>query len=767
MANLPILHFKGAQRPPLTIVGSHLGSGSISFTDVKKRSFGDDESPPNFSQPAKAKFDRIVEELKVIVQRVLGGQPLQRSYSSIYKDVELVLMFKHSEQGRLADWILKSIDDHFDASEVNTFRGIFEREIDDPYVLARAFLETERKWSEKVNLIRRLFLVLDRAYLFQHPKKKDILTHNCELFMSRLFRDEFNGNISAFGETLIKLCEQTCYYPDRTKDVEFEKTARDLCFFLKIMNGNVNFSFDSLFQKLTIVNYTKLQHVWLEDEKSYLLNVMGALDTEHSFLTSIGFEPDFVMTTIRKLQWLLIFSDLTDVLYPSIPTLIEPENHQHWKSLLEVSTISQSYYGVDSMKAILHGWRKYVADEADMVITECKSSASPVIPQLVLLWNKLNDICFIYDEPDQLTFEVRGSMSKVILQKQHNRFVLLQLSKFCETILKLSADNEEQFDKSLLDALVVFKLVSNKNEFLLIYERDVSRRFLLGRNFNLQAEKKLFTAIFNLLGDGSETTNLTNMFRDIETSVSRYSDIHLNASPSIQFNALVLEGNYWPEMPKQGANAIIPAILSEMLGEFTAKYVCESDKYKFHVLDWSNYTFHLLTIRVRFKSGTKELTLTLVQAIVLMLFEDQNVLDLEDIANKAQLEERLLNRVVSSLSSDRYPILHVNGSMISFNESFSDKSSKIRIPLGREKEVLTRDEATRKIARSRTSEIRAALVRVMKAESVLTYPELLGKTTEILKVPASVQDLKVQIDHLITAEFFKRGKEDNTLHYIP
>lgn len=758
----PILLFEGAERPPLTIVGSHLGSGSVSFTNVKKRSYSEHERTPN-DQAAKAKFESVVENLKAIIQKILNGEPLQRSYSSIYKDVELVLMFKHSEQGKLADWILKAIDEHFDTKEIYNFRGLIDQGINDPHALAGLFLDTEHNWSRKIGLILKLFIALDRAYLHQHPKKKDIVTHCSELFVRRLLKNE-SGELMSLNGMLLKLCGQITFSPERTINSTSELQAQRLVSFMNGMNAVVDYSFPSAFQTLTIANYTKLQHIWMEDEASYLANAMQAIHDEYSFLRLVLFKEEYVIETIKKLQWLLIFQDFANVLCPSIPTLMKSENLHHWETLLKVSKISESYYGVNSMKIVLFGWRNYVVDVADELIENCKALGTSVILGLFELWSRLTTISH---EPEQLDFEMRTSLGKAMLKKEHNRFILLQLSKFFESMLKLPANGDEKFEKSFKESLMVFNLMPNKQEFLVMYERDVSRRFLLGRAFNLQAETRLFKAMLELLGEGADTTNLSNMFKDIENSFSRYNGMHLKAAPSVQFNALVLEGSHWPEMPKQGANAVLPSILSDMLSEFTVKYARESEKHKLRVLDWSNYTFHQLTIKVRFKSKPKELTLTLAQAIVLLLFEEQNVLEYQEVASKTQLDDKLLSRVISSLSSERYPILLAEGATFTFNENFSDKASRIRLPLGRDRDAPSKDEAAEKIARSRTSEIQAALVRVMKSAKTLTYPELLGKTTEILKVPVSVQDLKVQVDHLITTEFFKRGEQDSTLCYIP
>lgn len=770
MVKRRLLQFNGAPEPPAVIVGSHLGSGTTTFSLTLIKVDMTDGLKEGSEHTSKMKFENIKAELRIIVDRILNGKDLQRSFSSIYKDVELVILYKHSEQTKLADWILSQIESHLDNVEKEKIEKLPQVSEDD-FELTGAFVSAVQTWSDKMTLLLKLFNVIDRAYLYQHPRKSTILGHGLKLFVKKFFfadEDDWSWeNINPSIRQVLMACDRITLLTTRSRDARSEELASSLVTTMNRLNNILEFFFTTHFQKSVLSNYTKLQDTWMEDQETYMINVLQALTKESEFLKLSGFQLDFVKETLKKLYWKLMINDLANLLGPSIPALIKRGNRSYLSALVKLAETSEDDYGVNSMLAIVYAWGKFVTKETAKSIESCNSSGIPLIPKIVELWDDLFAICDLHFKSQELSFELRGSMSKAISLSALNRYVLVQLSKYCESFFKQSGTTDEQFSEFSRNAITVFKLVSNKRDFLIIYERDVSKRFLLGKNFNLEAERRFFSDILDVVGDGDESLNLTSMFKDIETSISRYSDIHLGSSPTVQFNALILESGHWPEVPKHGNNVILPGFLNQMLSEFTANFASESERTKLQVLDWSNYSFHQLTIEVAFARGSKELSLTLLQVIVLLLFENHNTLLFEELLNRTNLEDKLVKRIVTSLSSDRYPILLVDGTSITFNENFTDRSSKIRIPLGREKETSTMDDAMKRINKSHTSEIRAALVRVMKAEKSLTYPELLAQTNGLLSMPTSVQDMKVQIEYLITNEYLGRQGTSNTLVYIP
>lgn len=772
MARKNLLLFKGASGPRGIIGKSSLGSGTVKLSFTIEKPIHISVKGSGTDKSAKAKFEQIKNELKAAVHTVLSGKKLQRSFSSVYKDLELMLMFKHSEQGKLADWILVTIDDRFNKVELEQFKALLGEDTD-PILFADRFADLFQQWRGKLAFLLKLFTVLDRSYLLQHPRKDTIEKHGLSLVVQNLFLSPTveseapvgSEALTRFGDKLLLHCERATLL--WIQDPSCSDLALTLVGVINALSGVVDFSFPRRFKDSLQRAFAQLQNSLMDDETTYMRCILGLLTRGIRFLESTNFEEEYVEEVRKLLYWKTIFHDFANMLEPSFSDLMLRENRDYLNALVRLADETQEHYSVNLIQTFLYVWAKHVASETASTIDASKATGTLLVPAIISLWSRLIEMFDECSYSQQLSFEMRGSISKAFSLKGHNKFVLMQLSKFCEGVLKSFPVSVEQFQKLLADAVIFFKLIPNKQDFFVLYERDVSKRVLLGRNFNLDAEEALLTALVEVVGDGDETQNLNAMMRDLKTSSTRYSGLHMNASPSIELNSLVLERKYWPEIPKQGTNVVLPEHLNGILSEFTAQYANESEKSKLQVLDWSNYSLHQLTIDVAFANGSKELTMTLVQAVLLMLFEERSVLTLHELVTLTHLEDKLVKRIVASLSTEKYPILLVDGETVVFNENFSDRLSKIRIPLGRDKEAALVDDAQRRINRNRGSEIRAALVRVMKAERTLTYPELLGKTTEQLSVAVPVHDLKEHIDYLITNEFVRRDERSNTLHYIP
>lgn len=71
------------------------------------------------------------------------------------------------------------------------------------------------------------------------------------------------------------------------------------------------------------------------------------------------------------------------------------------------------------------------------------------------------------------------------------------------------------------------------------------------------------------------------------------------------------------------------------LASFSAFY---KGKHKNHKLEW-NHQLGTVTLLTRFSSGEKELSVSLYQAVVLLLFKDEDKLGYQDIFTRSGLSE--------------------------------------------------------------------------------------------------------------------------------
>lgn len=756
-----LLKFKGANLPDKLIGKSHLGSGLVKyhFSNTSETLRG---APASSVRPVEEKFERLIRELKQVALDVLKGEKISKSYSSVFKDMELVLMFKHSEQGRFADWLLLAIEDNFDPGEYEEF---LEETTPFPS-LGDLFVQKYREWEAKLEILLKLFTVLDRGYLLQHPRKETIIEHGLTVLLKRLMlvseaNDDLGGP-SKYAESIRS--------EFRSKAIASIPLTGSL---------EMHISIAQIFRSLSLA-HTNLYTQWSKD---LLQNALKLIDDNHAtsrvklrenlryisrcvdILKGAGYDELYINDFLRYVNWQFIFQDFTHLLESSFQDLVEPKHKGYLRAVVKLSDGALEEHGYNAMQSMYYVWGEHIINLVAEVIRKTRELGDLFVPRAISLWNDLRLVFESVNHADKFRYEIRNSMGKLFSLPLHNKYVLSQLSKFCDSIMKNCSSGD--FQKQVDDAIVYFKLIPNKKDFFVLYERDVSKRALLGKNFNLASEEKLLSEFLSVVGEGDETMNLVAMMRDLKTSSVKYSGLHLDLCPSVELNALVLELKFWPEIPKQGSSVVLPPALTDILSEFTAKYANESEKLRLHVLDWSNYSLHQLTIKVHFNAGAKELTMTLIQASVLLLFQDDVRLMISELVSATNMEEKLVKRIISSFTSEKYPILLADGQSYMFNENFTDKLSKIRIPLGRDKETSVLDEAQRKLNRNRTSEIRAAIVRTMKQAETLEYPQLLARVTNVLTVAAPVHDLKEQIDYLITNEFLKRGSRGESLYYIP
>lgn len=267
------------------------------------------------------------------------------------------------------------------------------------------------------------------------------------------------------------------------------------------------------------------------------------------------------------------------------------------------------------------------------------------------------------------------------------------------------------------------------------------------------------------VGEGVDGSKLKYMIGDLRRCYDEYSHVNVD----INFFPLVLQKSNWPDVPKHSTDIKLPEALQHALTTFTDYYVRSNKKHKYQQLDWTNYMFHQLTLLVHFDKGPKDLQVNLLQATVILLFSEIDTITFKELHERTGIDELLLHKVVSSLSSTKFPLLRRDGERFAFNFTFWDKAQKIRPPMSKDKENAITEAVKKAEKRIRDDEIKAAVVRNMKANKTMLYPELIGQVLMQLKSEGEilVTDMKKAVEQLIEQEYFKRSDDGQTLIYIP
>ncbi|KAI5992562.1 hypothetical protein EDC04DRAFT_3148369 [Pisolithus marmoratus] len=164
-------------------------------------------------------------------------------------------------------------------------------------------------------------------------------------------------------------------------------------------------------------------------------------------------------------------------------------------------------------------------------------------------------------------------------------------------------------------------------------------------------------------------------------------------------------------------------------------------KHQGRKLDWDR-SIGTATLKARFSSATKELTVSLYQAVVLLLFNESVELGYKRILEATRMDEGKLRRTLQSLACAKKKVLRkrpvgkdIDETYVFYvNSEFTVLRVKVHINSIQAKE--RPEESTRTqshIDSDRKHYLDAAIVRIMKAKKELTYEQHKTRTIESVK----------------------------------
>lgn len=225
----------------------------------------------------------------------------------------------------------------------------------------------------------------------------------------------------------------------------------------------------------------------------------------------------------------------------------------------------------------------------------------------------------------------------------------------------------------------------------------------------------------------------------------------------------ILTSGFWPTYP--ALECSIPESLSAAQQIFKEHYL---QKHSGRKLGWVN-ALGTCIIKAHFNGGSKELSVSLFQATVLLLFNDADSLSLAEIATATGLEDRELRRTLQSLACGRERVLLKdpkgkdigNDDVFMFNVTYTSRLYRVRINAIQLKETAEENRKTNEgVLQDRQYQIDAAIVRIMKTRKTLSHKLLVNELVAQLRFPVEAADLKKRIESLIDREYLERDSQD-------
>lgn len=346
------------------------------------------------------------------------------------------------------------------------------------------------------------------------------------------------------------------------------------------------------------------------------------------------------------------------------------------------------------------------------------------------------------------------------------------LDDWLKTGVKTSTEHEA--DAILEKVVSLFQHVTDKDLFENYYKQHLAKRLLNAKTTSDEAEKAVLAKLKAECGY-QFTSKLEGMFKDMTMSKQVMDEFksseELFSSLPVELDVLILTTGYWPL--SQSQPCVLPSEISVATNVFKSYYFQKNDGKK---LTWL-LNLGSAVLKASFPLGRRDLTVSTYQMCILMLFNSQKNLSLNDIRSHFEnLPESELRRQILSLCTPKLPLLKKssktknisNDDIFCVNEEFQSKYKQIKVPLITLKEPNQQDDAVRstqipaEVDEGRKILVDASIVRIMKTRKRLTHSELIAEVTRQLsnRFNAIPQFIKHRIESLIERDYIERDKAD-------
>lgn len=341
-------------------------------------------------------------------------------------------------------------------------------------------------------------------------------------------------------------------------------------------------------------------------------------------------------------------------------------------------------------------------------------------------------------------------------------------ASFCDNLLKKGGTeklSEEDITTSLEKVVELLAYISDKDLFSEFYRKKLSRRLLHDKSGSEEHERATLTHLKQQCG-AQFTSKMEGMVTDLQLARDKQSNFNKwmrgkEKNLPIDVSVMVLTTGFWPTY--KSIELALPKEMVDGLELFKEFYETEN---KHRKLTWI-YSLGHCVLKGNFDAKPITMQMSTMQAVVCLLFNDTEELGYSEVQERANLQDDDCLRLLHSLTCAKYKILAKEpaGKTISksdkfrFNAKFTDRMHRIKIPLP---PVDEKKKVVEDVEKDRNYAIDAAIVRTMKSRKVLQHQQLVMEVVQQLSrmFKPDFKLIKKRIEHLISAEYLERDKEN-------
>lgn len=700
--------------------------------------------------------EKTWEKLQKAVVAIQTSQPIEYSLEELYQAVDN--MCSHKMDSQLYSKLTALTEQHVKSSVLNQLA-----DTSDKLIYLKRVDECWLSHCRQMIMIRNIFLYLDRTYVLQKPSVMSIWEMGLDLFRSHVVVNSVIQKTTVEGLLMLIEKERNGETVDRSLLKSLLRMLSDLQIYEDAFEEKFMLATKQLYQS---EGQRKMQELEVPD---YLLHVEKRLSEEVERLLHY-LDPVTKHQLIYTVEKQLLSDHLTGILQKGLDNLLE-ENRLADLTLM-YSLFSRVKNGTVEL---CMGLNAYIKKKGRTIVIDPEKDRS-MVQDLLNFKDKLDNIvrnCF--DHNEKYVNSLREAFEYFVNQRSNKPAELI--AKYVD--MKLRSGNkeatEEELENILDKIMVLFRFIHGKDVFEAFYKKDLAKRLLVGKSASVDAEKSMLSKLKQECGGGF-TSKLEGMFKDMELSKDinisfRQHCINLDKEyTTIDLTVNILTMGYWPSYPMM--EVTMPSQLLELQSVFNKFYL---QKHTGRKLQWQPTLGHCV-LKACFDQGPKDLQVSLFQALVLLLFNDNDSLSFEEIKTASLIEDGELRRTLQSLACGKARVITKmprgreveTGDRFQFNNEFTNKLFRIKINQIQMKETTEEQKATEeRVYQDRQYQIDAAIVRTMKMRKTLSHNLLISELYKQLTFPVKPADLKKRIESLIDRDYMERDKDNqNQYNYV-
>ncbi|KAI9012620.1 Cullin family-domain-containing protein [Phycomyces nitens] len=705
------------------------------------------------------------KRLKKAIHAIQQNVGLEESLEVLYQLAENLCQYDLAESlyGRLRHECKVYLETEFESISRNESQGV-------------EFLEIVNKlWKnhcDQIPQLRCIFLNMDRIYLNSMTKSESIWNMGIELF-SACYLKHPNIREKLIHNLLSQIQEERDQHPINTTLLQSNlRMLIDLSLYHSEFEGR-------LLEETR--SYYKAEGDRLMESMSmsdYLIHVSTRAHQESAIRLKKYFDKSSKSALTKIVEEELLSSRVNTILDKSF---------NHFMGAYKVDDLSMVYRlfaKVNKLDVCVKYFINYIKRKGSSILRDHAGGKDP-IPALANFKRKTDTVVEHSFEEDTLFVNgMKDGVDYFVNLRQNNATELL--ARHTDYALRNSKVDEKALDQTI----VFFRVLQSKDIFEVLYKRDLAKRLLLDV-MNRNAEKLMLAKMKKEYGN-AYTSKMEGMLQDIKTSNELMNEFRTKTgydeSQELEFRANILTSGFWPSytpveinLPSQ-VNSM-PRIYNVVIVTFLNIYIYDPCQFT-HIqklyqdfyctkddrrrLTWQN-SLSVCEVWANYPLGAKEITLTLLQTVVLLLFNNVNKsVSFSDILVETKLDELELRRTLKSLACGPHKLLVKTPKgpdveptdEFTFNTCFEAEQTKFQMNTDTLNEVIEKDTSLQQTVFNREMQIDAAIVRIMKAKHTLRHSELMSEVPRHVRFMVTATDVKKRVELLMEKEFLVRTEDD-------